>query len=273
MNKNYDEKKLKHYETKVLDYFKKVCDENDLSYYLAFGTLLGAIRHKGFIPWDDDIDVHMLPKDYYKLKEIMVKNTDSKYFYQSLETEKYYNLFFAKIRMRGTSAIEEKNKDEKIDKGIYIDIFPLIPYPTDDKLKSRLYNYYRTLNLFIEADLVNKSKYNSYGKVGKMLSKICKLIPRNLRNKVARKLLRKMILFDGEYENYIDLIDKKVYDKRLFDDKTEVLFENKKYSSPRDYDKYLTSVYGDYMKLPKEEDRINHSFVFVDFGGSENDGK
>ena len=84
--KKYDEKKLKNYELDILNYFSDFCDNNNLKYFLAYGTLLGAIRHNGFIPWDDDIDVYMPGEDYYLLKKMIAKINNDKYFYQSLET-------------------------------------------------------------------------------------------------------------------------------------------------------------------------------------------
>ena len=164
MSSSYNVEKLKAYEVKILDKFVSICKKNNLNYYLAYGTLLGAIRHKGFIPWDDDIDVYMKAEDYYKFKEIMKENPVDGYFYQSLETEKYYSLSFAKLRMNNTSVVEKKLAEEKIHNGIYIDIFPLLPYPNSKKDQDKLFNDIKMLNLLIEADLIDRTKYNSYSK-------------------------------------------------------------------------------------------------------------
>ena len=170
MKSNYDSKKLKEYEVKVLDEFVKICKEHEIPYFITYGTLLGAVRHKGFIPWDDDIDVHLSPVDYYRFKEIMKDNPNSKVFYQALETEKYYPLPFAKLRMNNTMALETKMKGLPIHHGIYIDIFPLVPYPDDKIDQNRFSRNLTIICLLLEADLHDKGKYNTYGKIGKILS-------------------------------------------------------------------------------------------------------
>ncbi|MBQ8192739.1 MAG: Stealth CR1 domain-containing protein [Bacilli bacterium] len=271
MSGSYDERKLKQYEQKILDKFVEICEAHDLNYYLAYGTLLGAIRHKGFIPWDDDIDVYMKPEDYYKFKDIMIENSVNGYFYQSLETEKYYSLLFAKLRMNNTSVIEEKLKDEKIHNGIYIDIFPLVPFPKNEVDQKKLFRNIKIINLLIEADLKNKIKYNNYGKIGKIVSKIFKFIPRSIRNNVAKRKLKNILFYDEEYNEYICLFDNKRFSKSYFDEDTNVLFENKEYKSPKEYHDYLTDIYEDYMTPPPESDRRGHAFISVDFKCDFND--
>ena len=160
MSSSYDTDKLKKYELEVLDKFVSICEKNNIKYFLAYGTLLGAVRHKGFIPWDDDIDVYLKPEDYYKFKEVMKNNPEDGYFYQSLETEKYYSMTFSKLRMDNTCVIEKKLKREKIHNGIYIDIFPLLPYPDDKNEQKNFFNNMKIINLLIEADLKDKTKYN-----------------------------------------------------------------------------------------------------------------
>ena len=261
----YDTKKLKEYEVKILDKLVEICEKHDIEYFLAYGTLLGAVRHKGFIPWDDDIDVYMKPSDYYKFKSVMASNKEEGYFYQALETEKYHSLTFSKLRMNNTSVIEEKLKKEDIHNGIYIDIFPLLPFFDDDKLNKKFFSRMKLLNLLIEADLKDRSKYNHYGRFGKVMSKIFKLIPRRIRNILARNLLKKILLPSDEYNKYICMFDNNVFDKKLFSESTDVEFEGKKYTSPKNYDKYLTDIYGDYMTPPPVDKRYGHCFESVLF--------
>lgn len=262
MENAYDQKKLQKYETEILDLFVKICEENNITYYLAYGTLIGAVRHKGFIPWDDDIDVCLKGEDYYKFRKIMQSHPLKGYFYQCLATEKYYFQWFSKIRKDNTIFLEEVLEGQKIHNGIYIDVFPLVPFPTKEKDQKKLYFKMKIFNLLTKSDM---PKYKHYGKKGKILAKIFKIIPRNLRNKIALKITKSMILYNKDYKKYISLDSKDTYHIDSFDETTTVTFEGKKYLAPKNYDKFLTEIYGDYMKLPPVEERYNHKPIKVEF--------
>lgn len=264
LGKTYDIQKLKEYEVRILDKYVSICEENNLDYFIAYGTLLGAVRHKGFIPWDDDIDVLMKPSDYCKFKALMSNNNIDGYFYQSVETDRYYPLNFAKFRMNNTKVVETKLKNEPIHQGIFIDIFPLIPYPNDLYDRKKLLKSYKIIHLLIEADLKDKTKYNCYGFWGKLLSKGFKVIHRSVRNRIAQKIMNNCLNYEGNFDSYQDE-DGTIFDKHLFDETSFIEFEKKKFKAPKRYHEYLTSAYGDYMTLPNEEDRRGHSFEFVDF--------
>ena len=103
----------------------RICRKYNLKYTLAGGTLLGALRHDGFIPWDDDMDVNMLRSDFLKLREIAPKELRQRYFYQSSQTDPEYLYFFDKIRINDTTFKEAVLADKKIHHGVYIDIFPV----------------------------------------------------------------------------------------------------------------------------------------------------
>lgn len=261
--------KLRQTQIEILDYIDDFCNKHDIKYYIMFGSLLGAVRHKGFIPWDDDIDIAMDPVNYYRFKELMKTEKNDKYFYQSVETDKYYNLKFAKIRKNNTLAVESRNQDQKFHQGIWVDIFPMMPLPNDESDKKKMMNNIKMINLMLEADLNDKTKYNKYGRVGKVLSKIFRYIPRSIRNKIISKKFKKICFYEGEYDKYFCDTDSTFVS--YFKKTTKVSFEGKKYSAPADYDKVLTDLYGDYMTPPKEKDRKGHSVIKIDFDTTKGD--
>ena len=134
----------------ILDYVVSVCEENDLTYFLVYGTALGAYRHKGFIPWDDDLDIAMPRQDYEKFIEIANKNKDAKYTLQNELNEKKYYLPFAKVRKNGTKFVEDIAQNMYENEGIFIDIF-VLDYVDDIntlkyKVKSLVTTYLKHIN-------------------------------------------------------------------------------------------------------------------------------
>lgn len=265
-------KKLQDTELKILKYFDKICKKNNLKYYLASGTLLGAVRHKGFIPWDDDIDVFMPGEDYLKLYDVMAKNPDKNYFFQSLDTEKNYFLLWNKIRLNNTVFVEKGWEKNEINKGIFIDIFPLLEVPLNKNKEKILNIKLKIIHLLIEANLKNDGRSKYYGKLGYIMYKIIKLIPQKVRNKMVIKNLKKMCLYKSNSPYYFTTdtgIEEKIT-KSSFDETIDLMFENSKFSCPKGYDKYLTETYGDYMKLPEESKRNGHGEVYLEFGNKNN---
>ena len=119
-------KKLHDVELEILQEIIRICKKYDIKYYLAGGTLLGAVRHKGFIPWDDDLDIGMLREDYDKFMKYGIKEIDDKYFIHCDKTDPNYWLPFIKVRKNSTTFVEELlNKKEVLHNGIFVDIFPM----------------------------------------------------------------------------------------------------------------------------------------------------
>ena len=117
--------KLKEEQLKILDYIVKICEENSLEYFLIGGTLLGAVRHRGYIPWDDDLDLAMPRKDYEKFIKIFLNQDNGKYILDTNNHSKYYWLPFLKVRNKNTIYQENLQKNYKGNLGIWVDIFPL----------------------------------------------------------------------------------------------------------------------------------------------------
>jgi len=228
----------------ILIEFDHICKNNNLTYWLDYGTLLGAIRHKGFIPWDDDIDVGMPRDDYEKFLKIYKNELPFPLFLQTRESDPEYSQYYAKIRNTNTLYIEdsEKGKDIKYNQGIFIDIFPL--NYIDARLRL-LHPFFRFLGKFF---LKNRF-YIKYFDVDlyKYYIKIFNKLHYRSNNMVVR---------GPETFSVLKNIDK----NDIFPLK-ELAFENYTFPVPCNYDKYLTELYGDYMipLLIEEREKARHS--------------
>lgn len=248
---------------KVYKSFYKICDENNLRFFAIGGTCIGAIRHKGFIPWDDDLDVAMPIDDFFKFRQIMLKRNDSKYKLIDYEDGLRFTLFL-KLHDETTTFIENIDTfDKKRYKGIFIDIFPLVGVPKDKTLSSKYINeisycYEKnySFNLgFKERNGFSKFKYP-------LIKTYSLLIGRNYYAKKYSKLLSKYhicddnnILFPWRYPvlgNYCG-----IFPYEDFSDSILVDFEDTKIYVPINYDDYLTKDFGDYMTLPPIEKRVS----------------
>lgn len=276
-DKSKNVKKLQKKELEIMKYFDNFCEENNIKYYLAYGTLLGSIRHHGFIPWDDDVDVFVSGEDFLKLKKIFNEKADTdKYFYQTLQNEKNYYLLWDKIRLNNTIFVEKGWENNDINNGIFIDIFPLLDYPDNEKEEKKFVRKYKMLRLLIEANICNnKSRYNNYGKVGKFISKIVKLLSQKTRNEIVIKVIRYFCLYKSNSKYYYSLdsgLNTKFL-KESFKDIKRVKFEGMEFCVPSGYHTNLTEIYGEYMKLPPEKDRVGHGEVYLNLGDDNDEYK
>lgn len=252
---------------------KRICQKNKINYFLVGGTLLGAVRHQGFIPWDDDLDIGMLRKDYNKFITCAKDELDKDYFLQTWESDKNYVLSFLKIRKNNTLFIERNSMHTECHKGIFIDIFPFDNVP--NKKLSGLFqdkiSYLLKRMLFAKAGFIvwegdEKFKQVVY-RIIKYVSipfnqrKLIKLLDiiMNMYNELDTELVTNM---GGAY-GY-----KKESVKRLWlEDLKEIKFENEYFSGPKYSHEYLSHIYGDYMKLPPEDERYDrHKIMEIDFG-------
>ena len=242
--------KIKVIQLEIMDYIDKICKKYDIKYCIFWGSLLGAIRHKGFIPWDDDIDIAMLPDDYKKFMEVMENENSDKYYLQNIYNTKYYIFPFSKVRKYHTTRIDEESNYLPFKKGINIDVFPLFKYPTS-KFKQFLFKYrLQVINVLLTRDYKQEKSKKKY------INVFLHLVPRSLTNKVLIRKMNKLLNYNGEFNEY-RVTYKKGFDKNCFDVIT-VPFEDRKYTAPAGYDKILTELYGDYMTPPPKKDRHGH---------------
>lgn len=254
-----DISKLKETQIELLLELKKFCDSNNITFYLFAGTLLGAIRHKGFIPWDDDIDICMPFEDYQKFLSLYKSN--EKYFLQTSETDKGYFYSFGKLRKNNTEYNELITSKLGSHNGIFIDIFPVSGYPSTFFGRFHFKFWVFCLNKrsyplkFIKD---KKVKYNfSYHLMSIITWVLLWWCPFNKAARLRDKFIRKHqypksdLCFCGN--NY-----KQIYKKNFFTGKRLVEFEGYKMPSMAKPDDYLTFAYGNYMELPPIDKRVSH---------------
>lgn len=264
-------KEIQKCEVEILKELDRITRKHNLKYMLVGGTLLGAIRHKGFIPWDDDIDIAMPRKDYEKFKEIVSKETDEKkYYFQDMYNSDKYGMIFGKLKMKNTLLVEGTNNLPKEEQNIWIDIFP---YDKTSKnmfiakvnlIRGYIYKiiyYLKCGNKLVEHTFIRKVA----AFVLKVLSlfytkKSCKRKFEKLYKKYELKKECNYVSYGGTY------VFKEITTKEYFDNLIETDFENNSFYIPKEYDEYLTRIYGDYMKLPpKEKQKSHHEIIEVVF--------
>lgn len=238
----------------ILKDVAKVCDENNIDYMLACGTLLGAIRHKGFIPWDDDIDIFMTVENYRKFCEIGQKCLGEKYFVQNWRTEKEYAELWTQIRLNNTTAMPIKQAKWNIHFGIHIDILPIIGINDDENRANKQYRYFEICRSLLSTDRLKAVGEEVCGK-----QRIINKIPRFIRKMICGFFEKRLFITPKNTRNAAELWSKlKVFPSQLFYDFTEVMFEKEMFKVMSGYDDYLTREYGDYMTPPDAENRGGH---------------
>lgn len=261
--KDIDNEQLKRIEINLLKVFIQCCETLSLKYYVMGGTMLGAIRHNGFIPWDDDIDVGMMRSDYEVFLEKAPSLMPSYCFLQSISTEKEYLNIYAKLRDSRTTFIETKVKDRNINHGVYIDIFPLDYYPTRKLNQLYIDSCHKLLYLRIWS---NSGRQNSFkhSVVDSLKIRILKYILaakyETTRDAVlAKDKLCRSVNKSRLIANYGGAWGKKeIVPAEWYGDGVKGCFEGITVTLPAEYEKWLTQVYGNYMELPPVEKRVSH---------------
>lgn len=261
-----DSSGLKKCQMRILDEINRVCRSQNLNYCLAYGTCLGAVRHKGFIPWDDDIDIFMPADDFYKLCE----NADliqSPFFLQTNETDPEYGLMIARVRDSRTTLIEEQEKGRNINHGVFVDIYPLFNCPNGGfefrkkHFESMLYRLY----LYGVAP-TNRGRLMQFG--SKVLLGIT---PAAVKKGLERKCLRAFgrYRYTGFVSSYYGNDSHVIYRYDWFFPPCKADFEDIEVPIPANADAFLKFRYGDYMALPPENERVmHHNYYMLDLENS-----
>lgn len=250
----------KQVELDILIKVDKICRENNIKYFLFAGTLIGAVRHQGFIPWDDDIDISMLREDYNKLANI-IQNGNYGLNFIRIEENPDTIYPYGKICDQ-TTEIEEKNFKEVKGYGVFIDVFPFDYLPEDDEERARLKKKY-----FRMYQLLTHSSRTGYVKTDSLITNIKRSFAFHLSKLFStKKLITKMnydfVKLNENKSNLVGLAWAFAWLLEDYQSTTEVIFEGHTFLAPKNPDRVLKTHFGDYMKLPPENERIiKHTLI------------
>lgn len=268
-------RKLQLTELHALDEVARICELHNLKYFLIAGTLIGAIRHKGFIPWDDDIDIGMMRNDYDKFIEYCKIDLDTEHFFlQTPSTEEGSADFeLARIRINGTKYVEKHRKDLNLHEGIFVEVFPYDDLPDNNFHSWLLGDSFRLLKKAVGARM-------GYHYGGDSILRKCIISTAAFLTKIIplNKMIKIVDNYHLKYQNpdskWVFLIaggtsyKKERHLRKTVLELTTTEFEGKNYPIPEDYDSFLTEQYGDYMTPPPEDKRVNntHTIEELNFG-------
>lgn len=252
---------------KILDtmkYIDKLCRENGITYYIMGGTALGAVRHGGFIPWDDDLDIFMTPDQYAKFKMIFEEQQNQRFVLQEWRTTPNY-LEYAKVRMNGTTFIEENFKNCKdMHHGIYVDIMILHKVPNNKFVQKLVYLESKFVTLYA----LSQRNWKPKTKNQELVLKSLKFMPCNW---MAKRFYKRIYKYDNRQSDFMYCywitpakFRSGLFDMSFFSDPVDVPFEDTILLGSAKMKEYLTYRYGDYMKLPPVEAQMAavHAIMF-----------
>ena len=272
-SKRYDDETLKHLqqvEMKILKYFIEICEKHNLTYFMYAGSLLGVIRHNGFIPWDDDIDVIMFREDFEKLNKILEKNIDEKYRFFNVLNEETYHYTWGRLTLKNTLFKEWWGDQVDYTPNIFIDIFILDNVPSN-KFKKFIHKWKSfTLNQLVIYSIL---KFENESKIKELIQKtiyyILKIIPVS-PSTIKKKCVKSFSKY--QYEDCEEVCDFPSENQMQRSFRTDWLplkrgkFEDIEVNIPNNYDKILRMDFNEYMELPPEESRFNPAPEKIDFG-------
>lgn len=243
--------------------FHSFCAENNLKYYMLGGTMLGAVRHKGFIPWDDDMDFGMPREDYDRFLQLSEKGLPSPFEVRYYKNAPNSPIHYAKLIDGSTTLIEDSYHDYV--EGLYVDIFPIDGAGNGsykDNLRARHIYYFESL---ITNHCTTREKKDIARKLFKVFAKGHSLS--RLHNRIESLMIKKSIKDSDLVANYLGFWkEREIMPKAVLGVPKEYAFEDTTFWGASDADSYLKSLYGNYMQLPPEEKRVfKHGFYYLDF--------
>lgn len=253
---------LKIIQIEILNNFDSFCKANGINYWLDFGTLLGAVRHRGFIPWDDDVDIAMLRDDYERAAALFNRMSDGRYIFQTPTTDKTMCYPFGKLL--DTQTVLYEYGKSGIKTCVYVDVFVYDNSPNDQVIVKKMLKKRDFLGRLRRLKLPMRKDISLFKKILYLIGHILLLpfsmntinraLDKNARQYTA-SLTTNVSNFVNPYDSDLTVV------KSLFQNLTDVEFEGKLYPAPKDYDVWLTKLYGNYMQLPPVDQRGGHHVI------------
>lgn len=251
----------------ILKMVDSICRENNINYSLYAGTLLGAVRHQGFIPWDDDLDICMERDEYDKFIRVWEELRPRGYILQNKENTPAFPQSFTKIRKDHTTFLQNDYERGEYHTGVFIDIFPIDRMPSN-KVKQYIFKLQCMFYQLFTREFVPPK---SSGIVKKVSAFLLWCIPKKNRRKTRSKLLKRITQYNNRNDFNIATIEtvetmQIKYPVDMLNSYTSLKFEDSEFMCFSKWDEYLKGTYGDYMKLPPESDRAwKHHPIILDF--------
>ena len=253
----------------ILKAFIRVCEKHNLEYFLVYGTALGAIRHKGFIPWDDDIDVGMPRADYEKYIQLQSEYEGTPYFIQTFKSDPCYIYNYAKLRDSSTTFLENAFKNHRINQGVFIDVFPVDGMSREEgdreKIGKKNKFIWRQVYFSYLPALRRKVHKRTWFK-DILLNIVAGLFYvfdiAHYRNKRVERFVRQVPLEEAKMAGIMFGFTWRIncMPAEIFRETIKVPFEDIEVKVVKDYDRYLTLLYKDYMKFPPKEQQVGHHY-------------
>ena len=250
----------------IMKKIHRICEKHHIKYWLDYGSLIGAVRHGGFIPWDDDFDICMMRDDYEKFNRIAQKELGKEYFWQTWDTDPGFIFAFGKVRLKNT--IWNEKRDQKValkEKGLFVDIFPVDHVPENKFIRNLLFFIYIQIAAILRCrNFMPRTSFK-------------KIVAYSLRVTTTNSLLKKMLMviinLCAQYRNSrlvsmlsLETATRNLIEKENFSEVSLHKFENTEFYIPKCYHERLQKCYGDYMTMPPKNQRIGHNVDEFDFG-------